>query len=100
MKTHPLDLDLAVRIIQSVCHEFRLGLDELASPSRTARLVWPRHLAIYLTAKHTHMAWPVIGALFNRTPASVRDTIQRAVPARLQTEPRLRLQLQKLETQI
>jgi chromosomal replication initiation ATPase DnaA len=100
MRTHPKDLDLAAFIIQIICHEFRLGIDELESPERTERVTWPRWLAIYLTAKYTHMSWPVIGELFNRTCGSVRHTIQRSVPARIQTEPASRNKLFQLESYI
>jgi len=100
MRTHPKDLDLAALVIQIVCNKFHLDIDDLESPERSERTVWPRWIAIYLTAKYTSMDWRVIGELFNRTKSSVRDTIQRSLPARVETEESSRNQLVQLESLI
>ena len=100
MLTHPADLDLAAFIIQTVCHDFRIGFDELESYDRSERTVWPRWISIYLTSKYTQMDRRVIGDIFNRTKSCVRHIITRSMPARLETESHSRAKVFQLESYI
>jgi chromosomal replication initiator protein len=54
-----------VRDIQEhTCETFGLTLDDLVSPSRAARVAWPRQLAMYLARELTDATLPAIGRQF------------------------------------
>jgi chromosomal replication initiator protein len=56
---------LTVEAIQDITADaFGLTRDELLSPSRAARLAWPRQVAMYLAREHTGETLPAIGARF------------------------------------
>jgi chromosomal replication initiator protein len=56
---------LTVETIQHITADaFGLTRDELLSPSRAARLAWPRQVAMYLAREHTGETLPAIGARF------------------------------------
>jgi chromosomal replication initiator protein len=46
------------------CQAFGVSREELLSPSRAARVAWPRQVAMYLAREHTDASLPVIGAEF------------------------------------
>jgi len=48
----------------AACSEFSLSHDELVSPSRAARVAWPRQLAMYLSRELTDATLPAIGRQF------------------------------------
>ena len=52
------------RIQQLVAEAYGLTREELLSPSRAARVAWPRQLAMYLAREHTGESLPSIGAGF------------------------------------
>jgi chromosomal replication initiator protein len=51
-------------ITQAACRRFGLTPDELLSPSRAARISWPRQLAMYLARELTTESLPAIGRQF------------------------------------
>jgi chromosomal replication initiator protein len=51
-------------ITEAACARFGLTLDELLSPSRTARITWPRQVAMYLARELTDESLPAIGRQF------------------------------------
>ncbi len=51
-------------IKHATCEQFGLSAEELVSPSRTARLAWPRQVAMYLARELTHESLPTIGREF------------------------------------
>jgi chromosomal replication initiator protein len=51
-------------IQQLTCEAFGLTLAELVSHERTARLAWPRQVAMYLCREHTDQSLPAIGKRF------------------------------------
>ncbi len=54
-----------VELIQQLtCEAFGLTLDELVSQARTARIAWPRQVAMYLCREHTDQSLPAIGKRF------------------------------------
>jgi chromosomal replication initiator protein len=56
-----------------------VGLDELTSPSRAARVSWPRHVAMYLARELTDATLPAIGRAFGgRDHATVLYAVKRA----------------------
>jgi chromosomal replication initiator protein len=62
-----------------VCEAFSLTPEELLSPTRTARLAWPRQLAMYLAREHTDETLPAIGRQFGgRGHTTVMHAVRRA----------------------
>jgi chromosomal replication initiator protein len=51
-------------IQQMTCDAFGVTLDELVSHERTARVAWPRQVAMYLCREHTDHSLPAIGRRF------------------------------------
>jgi len=65
-------------IQQAVCDHFDITRDELLSSSRTARIAWPRQLAMYLSREHTQASLPAIGAAFGgRNHTTVMHAVKR-----------------------
>jgi chromosomal replication initiator protein len=48
----------------ATCEHFGLSADELLSTTRTARIAWPRQVAMYLSRELTHESLPSIGRHF------------------------------------
>jgi chromosomal replication initiator protein len=48
----------------ATCEQFGVSPDELLSPSRTARIAWPRQVAMYLARELTGESLPAIGRSF------------------------------------
>jgi len=79
---------LTVEAIQELTAEaFGITRDDLLSPSRTARLAWPRQVAMYLAREHTAETLPAIGQRFGgRNHTTVLHACRRAA-ARLADDP-------------
>jgi chromosomal replication initiator protein len=75
---HPAPL--TVEAIQDITADaFGLTREELLSPSRAARLAWPRQVAMYLAREHTGETLPAIGASFaGRNHTTVMHACRRA----------------------
>jgi chromosomal replication initiator protein len=70
-----------------VAEAFGLTREELLSPSRAARVAWPRQVAMYLAREHTHATLPAIGKSFGgRDHSTVLHAIRRATD-RMSTDP-------------
>jgi chromosomal replication initiator protein len=69
----------SVEAIQdAVCETFAISRDELLSPSRSARLVWPRQIAMYLARETTNLTFPDIGRRFGgRNHTTVMHAVRR-----------------------
>ena len=69
----------SVEAIQdAVCEAFAITVDELLSPSRAARLVWPRQVAMYLARENTNLTFPDIGRRFGgRNHTTVMHAVKR-----------------------
>ncbi|MBA2349579.1 MAG: chromosomal replication initiator protein DnaA, partial [Solirubrobacterales bacterium] len=52
------------RVQEITCEAFGITREELLSPSRSGRLTWPRHVAMYLSREHTSETLPAIGERF------------------------------------
>jgi chromosomal replication initiator protein len=48
----------------AACRQFDLSPEELLSSARTARIAWPRQVAMYLSRELTHESLPAIGREF------------------------------------
>jgi chromosomal replication initiator protein len=62
--TQPLVSPTIELIQQMTCEAFGITPDELVSHDRTARLAWPRQVAMYLCREHTDHSLPAIGRRF------------------------------------
>jgi chromosomal replication initiator protein len=69
----------SIEAIQSaVCDAFAITVDELLSTSRSARLVWPRQVAMYLARENTNLTFPDIGRRFGgRNHTTVMHAVKR-----------------------
>ena len=78
---------VTVALVQRlVCEAFSLSQEELLSSSRTARIAWPRQLAMYLARQHTDASLPAIGRDFGgRNHTTVMHAVKRTA-ARLDTD--------------
>jgi chromosomal replication initiator protein len=75
------------RIQDVVADVFGLTREELLSPSRAARVAWPRQVAMYLAREHTHETLPAIGRHFGgRDHSTVLHACKRAAN-RIGTDP-------------
>jgi chromosomal replication initiator protein len=68
-----------IREIQlATCEAFGLALDDLLSPSRAARVAWPRQVAMYLSRELTDRTLPAIGDAFGgRDHSTVVHAVKR-----------------------
>jgi chromosomal replication initiator protein len=65
-------------IQQAVCEVFSITVDELLSSNRSARLVWPRQVAMYLARENTNLTFPDIGRRFGgRNHTTVMHAVRR-----------------------
>jgi chromosomal replication initiator protein len=63
----------------AACRHFEISPEELLSPSRTARVAWPRQVAMYLARELTDESLPAIGRHFGgRDHTTVIHAVRRA----------------------
>jgi chromosomal replication initiator protein len=63
----------------AACRHFDLSPEELVSPSRAARVAWPRQIAMYLARELTDESLPAIGRHFGRRDhTTVLHAVRRA----------------------
>jgi chromosomal replication initiator protein len=66
-------------IQEAACRHFDLSPEELLSPSRGARVAWPRQVAMYLSRELTDESLPAIGRHFGRRDhTTVLHAVRRA----------------------
>jgi chromosomal replication initiator protein len=71
----------------AACEAFDITREELVSPSRTARLTWPRQVAMYLARELTDQTLPAIGRAFGgRDHTTVMHACKRTA-ARMAGDP-------------
>jgi chromosomal replication initiator protein len=76
-------------IQRAVAAHYDLSVPELISSMRTARIAWPRQVAIHLSRELTHASLPAIGAAFGgRNHATVLHACKR-VSERLHNDPQV-----------
>jgi chromosomal replication initiator protein len=86
----------ASEIQAAVCTHFGLSADDLLSSSRTARVAWPRQLAMYLARELTGQSLPAIGREFGgRDHTTVLYACRRAA-RRLEGDGDARAAVEKL----
>jgi len=78
----------SVRTIQdATCRCFDLTRDELISSARSARVAWPRQLAMYLAREHTNATLPAIGRQFGGRDHSTVLYAWRKARGRIANDP-------------
>jgi chromosomal replication initiator protein len=78
-ETRPARRATVSEVQDRICEEFGLTRDDLTSPSRAARVAWPRQLAMYLARELTDATLPAIGREFGgRDHATVLYAWRRA----------------------
>jgi chromosomal replication initiator protein len=83
-------------IQNSVASFYEITVDEMLSQSRTARVAWPRQVAIHLARELTHASLNEIGAAFGgRNHATVLHACKR-VAERAQDDPEAAAQVSQL----
>ncbi len=83
-------------IKDAACRQFGLSTDELTSSSRTARVAWPRQVAMYLARELTGESLPAIGRHFGgRDHTTVLHAWRRA-SARVASDESSREAVEKL----
>lgn len=59
------------KIIEKLCQNYDVSIEDLKSPNRLSELVFPRHLAMYLIRRQNKLTCAAIGRIFNRDHTSV-----------------------------
>ncbi len=106
LEREPITGDLATRVLDTlypqarktvrvdmaqiqdlVCDAFGLTREELLGDTRTARISWPRQLAMYLSREHTDATLPAIGRSFGGKNHTTVMYACRRTAERLATDP-------------
>jgi chromosomal replication initiator protein len=97
----PVDASQSLaRIVGEVCRQYQVTRAELTSSRRTARVVLPRHVAMYLCRRHTDAPLGVIGReLGGRDHSTVVHALG-AIEERLRTDAELRAVVSMLEARL
>ena len=74
----------------ATCEVFGLGRQELLSADRSARVAWPRQLAMYLAREHTGESLPSIARRFDRRNHTTVLHACRRAAARLEADTQAR----------
>ncbi len=85
---------------RSVASYFGVTVDELSSPSRAARVSWPRQLAMHLAREMTHASLPTIGQAFGGRDHATVHYACRKVSHRLIADPEASTALRELTQEI
>ncbi len=85
---------------EATCAAFGLTREELLSASRTARVAWPRQIAMYLAREHTEASLPAIGDRFGgRGHTTVMHACRRTAE-RLASDPEASSIVAELSTRL
>jgi chromosomal replication initiator protein len=83
-------------IQEATCRHFGLSSDELLSSARTARIAWPRQVAMYLARELTDASLPAIGREFGGRDHTTVLHACRRTSARLASDDASREAVEKL----
>ncbi len=84
----------------AACEHFGLSCDELLSSARTARISWPRQVAMYLARELTSESLPAIGRHFGGRDHTTVLHAWRRTTARMATDDSSREAVEKLCSQL
>jgi chromosomal replication initiator protein len=83
-------------IQEATCSHFGLTSDELISPSRTARIAWPRQVAMYLARELTDESLPAIARQFGGRDHTTVLHAWRRTSARIDSDASSRESVERL----
>jgi chromosomal replication initiator protein len=98
-KTEPRPRSIA-DIKRVTCEQFELTPEELLSSSRTARLAWPRQVAMYLARELTQESFPAIGREFGGRDHTTVLHAWRRTAERISTNPTSRTAVEELRARL
>lgn len=98
-KTEPQQRSIA-DIKTAACEQFGLSPEELLSPARTARIAWPRQVAMYLSRELTRESLPAIGREFGGRDHTTVLHAWRRTEQRISTNPALRATVEELRARL
>jgi chromosomal replication initiator protein len=84
----------------AACAFFHVSLEELLSARRSARIAWPRQVAMYLTRELTSESLPAIGRQFGGRDHTTVLHAWRRTSARLAADPERREAVDKLRCEL
>jgi chromosomal replication initiator protein len=84
----------------AACDQFGISIDELISPTRTARLAWPRQVAMYLSRELTQESLPAIGREFGGRDHTTVLHAWRRTEERMSANPSSRTAVEDLRTRL
>jgi chromosomal replication initiator protein len=73
-------------VLRVVCHQTKVSKEDVLSKDRSARIVWPRQMAMYVLHKRLNWPMPLIGTSFEKHHTSVIHSCK-IVEGRMETEP-------------
>lgn len=71
MRTSKRTRAAVAAVIQAVCKEWRISVEDLFSPGRPKRVTDPRQAAMHLMREHLFMAFERVGAVFGKDHGTV-----------------------------
>lgn len=83
-------------VIQAVCTYHAVSFADIASPSRTPQITWPRHTLVYMLRQHTRLSFVDIGQLLHRDESTIRTSCDR-VTARIADDPDYQDHIRRLD---
>jgi chromosomal replication initiator protein len=84
----------------AACEQFGISADELVSSTRTARLAWPRQVAMYLARELTQESLPAIGREFGGRDHTTVLHAWRRTEQRISSNPSSRTVVEDLRTRL
>ena len=77
------------QVIAAVCEFYEVSQMDLVSDRRTARVVYPRHIAMYLARELTPKSFPLIGRMMGGRDHTTALHGWRRIKAMLETDERM-----------
>ncbi len=84
----------------AACEQFGLSPEELLSPARTARIAWPRQVAMYLSRELTRESLPAIGREFGGRDHTTVLHAWRRTEQRISDNPASRATVEELRARL
>ncbi len=92
--------DLVQKIIDAVCEQYSLKVEDLTGRSRESQYQNPRNMAMYIVRAETNMSFPDIGKLFGgRNHSTVISNIS-SFEQMLRTDPVLEKEMEEIKKKI
>ena len=88
------------QIQKKVAEHFDVGLADMTSKRRTAKIVFPRQVAMYLTRRHTKASLQQIGETFGGRDHGTVLHACKTLSLRIKKEDQIRQTILSLDTQL